>query len=177
MEAANDFFTRAAGEFIIAGKEQKADYFRKAEKMFIQLEGKLRERLQKDTREMMLKVIDKLAKGETISGGERGLVRLWIVGDAEAYVRMENNFDDWVKELVRIADEISKEDLRFSDPQTLFRLRGMLSDGQRVLDSVIKFLQQKERAENFDRASQNLGQKEREHLVRILKEQVKSPGL
>lgn len=92
---------------------------------------------------------------------ELKFIKLWVVGDAEYYVKLENNFNDWLLELKRIVDEIAK----INDPEPNFEtashLRAILEDGKRVIYDIAYFLKKKERIANFEEASLELDREER----------------
>ena len=50
----------------------------------------------------MADAIAKLRAGGTLDGGELALAEGFMVGDAEAYVRLENDFSSWLTELDRL---------------------------------------------------------------------------
>ena len=62
----------------------------------------IREALQKETSTEIKNIIDHLKNKRTISTEELELIKLWIVGDAESYTKMENNFQDWLQEFKRL---------------------------------------------------------------------------
>ena len=73
---------------------------------FSNLEGLLREYIQEITKKQILEIIAKLRKNEPLTPEELKYVELWLVGDAEYYTKLENNFADWIDEFNRIINEI-----------------------------------------------------------------------
>ena len=88
---------------------------------FSNLSNGLREAIQAATAPQVEALIPRLNKNETISASDIDLMRLWIVGDAEAYIKEENNFDDWVKEAQRLIQQVSKKQSGSMDVAALCR--------------------------------------------------------
>ncbi len=72
------------------------------------LRSDLRESIQALTREQMWEIICNLRRDETLDRNDLSLIRLWMVGDADAYVAEENNFDEWLEEVERLGGEIKR---------------------------------------------------------------------
>ena len=66
-----------------------------------------REEAQVKTSSEMKNIIDKLQSGESITSQELALVRAWVIGDAESYAKMENNFQDWLCEYDRLENTLA----------------------------------------------------------------------
>jgi hypothetical protein len=66
------------------------------------LDNELREQIQAATAAQVTLLIDSLKADGPVGPAELELVRLWLVGDAEYYVKMENDFPAWVTELGRL---------------------------------------------------------------------------
>lgn len=66
------------------------------------LQNALREQCQELMRPEAQALIAKLKSGKALSKDDIGVLRRWIVGDAEHYVKLENNFNDWVEEVKRL---------------------------------------------------------------------------
>jgi predicted Zn-dependent peptidase len=90
-----------------AEKSGDADSYTKLAEIFGEFEAQARECIQDITREEISEIIQKLKAGKEITKEELKFIRLWIVGDAEYYVKLENNFYDWLSELRRIMNEIN----------------------------------------------------------------------
>lgn len=138
------------------------------------LEGHLREYIQDTTQDEIRKVLNKLQHGEELTRAELQSMKLWIVGDAAHYTRMENNFDDWTGELKRLMDEINRRKSPSPDLEAAVELRALLQDGIRLLPNLIYFLQEKSRINKFHVAAYELDRKERAFLIELLKEKMAS---
>lgn len=134
----------------------------------------LREHIQQITEEDINKIIRKLKDGNDLTPNDISRLELWMVGDAQSYSKMENNFADWSKELKRLQEEISKYSASQLDIETVLTLRGLLRDTIGVLGSVMYFLQQKERIQNFKQSMNQLTPEDKDMLVRLLEQKKKS---
>jgi hypothetical protein len=138
------------------------------------LEGYMREYIQDTTQDEIKKLLNKLRNGGDLTRDELQSMKLWIVGDAAHYTRMENNFDDWTQELKRLTDEINCRKSPNPDLETAVELRALLQDGIRLLPNIIYFLQEKSRVNKFHVAAYELDRKERAFLIELLKEKMVS---
>lgn len=138
------------------------------------LEGHMREYIQDTTQDEIKKVLNKLQSGGELTRDELQSMKLWIVGDAAHYTRMENNFDDWTQELERLMDEINRRKSPNPDLEGAVELRALLQDGIRLLPNLIYFLQEKSRINKFHVAVYELDRKERTFLIELLKEKMAS---
>ena len=69
----------------------------------VQAKDKVREELQASTAEDLTSIIKKLKKQELLTPEERNLVGFWIVGDAEGFTKMEEDFNEWQEEFRRLS--------------------------------------------------------------------------
>ena len=91
-----------------------------------------------------------LQSGRELTPEETAAIRALIVGDAEHYLALENNFDDWAAELERITSQIAQT-AESADEQNLANLRGMLKDATRLVPTMRAYAEEKRRVEHFDR--------------------------
>ena len=66
------------------------------------LSDELREQIQAATAAQVTPIIELLKADGPIEAKELELIRLWLVGDAEYYVKTENDFPAWLAELDRL---------------------------------------------------------------------------
>jgi len=93
-------------------------------------------------------LIAKLRAGATPTKDELALAEGFMVGDAEAYVRVENDFQGWLAELARLVKVLAE--LRANlDPPRLLDALGEVEDARRVVGDICNFLEEKERVERF----------------------------
>ncbi len=76
--------------------------FQKAGYLLNKNKDEVREEIQRQTAGSIEKVIAKLRDNKPISPQDKDLIKLWILGDAESYTMMENNFQDWINEYKRL---------------------------------------------------------------------------
>ncbi len=154
--------------FYDAEQAGDASSYQKAAALFSESEKALREYIQEKTKGEIFKVIQKLQKGTQLNRDEVDGLKLWIVGDADYYTKMENNFNDWVSELKRIVGEIGKIEASQPSVEAASRLRALLEDGTRVIYDITFFLEKKERVVRFEESTKALESEERDLLVKIL---------
>jgi hypothetical protein len=151
-----------------------ADAYNRLSTIFEELAAVLREYIQQTSSEDIQRIIRILKSGAAVSEDDKAKIRLWIVGDADYYTRMENNFEDWKAELTRIIGEIEN----FSSPDMVLaealKLQAFLRDGSRVLADLFFYMEQKERVAHFDESTQDIDPEERVILARLLEQKLKS---
>jgi hypothetical protein len=87
---------------------------------------------------------------------------------------MENNYQDWLKELDRLMFEIGKFGKDRLDLAESSRLQALLRDGSRVLTNIFYFLQQKDRVRQFEDTTREIDDQERQLLIRLLEQKKQS---
>jgi hypothetical protein len=150
------------------------DDFARVSSELVQLKNKVREELQAATAEDITKILKKLADGELLTPEERNLVELWIVGDAEGYTEMENNFGQWQEEFRRLSDLLDSYGGQSSSPQTLVEVHGLLEDAIRLTADIFFFLEKKDRVEHFRSSIDNLTPEDARFLGDMLKSMMSS---
>lgn len=139
-----------------------------------ELEAQSREYVQEATKSEINRVIKKLGSTQPLTGEEHELIKTWLVGDAEYYTKLENNFGDWLSELKRLTDEIEKTGGATSDFKTALHLQALLKDAIRTTWDIYHYLEHKERIDNFTESTQELDSEERNILIDILKQKLGS---
>ncbi len=137
-------------------------------------ESALRELEQAQSKGDVEKAVKSLSSGRALSPEEQAVVREMIVGDAESYLRMENNFKDWQAELQRLQGEMTRL-ARSSNPDAVRELRGVVKDAVRLMPNIRSYAEEKRRIEQFDTAFAHLDDGNRELLVQLLREKLSSP--
>lgn len=152
----------------------KADGYGRLSGILAELLIDMREQIQKDTAAQVRKIMQALKSRKPLSADDKDILRLWIVGDAEDYVKMENNFEDWKTELRRAVGEavsLAEKDL----PATgVSRLRGLLQDATGVVNNIFNFAEQRERVGKFLDSTAEIDDEEREILYRLLEQKLKT---
>jgi hypothetical protein len=164
---------------IIAGAaaSPSADALSRAGVELVQARNEIREAVQQLTAEAMQPIIAKLRKNEPLGLEEKDLVRLWIVGDAEGYTQMENDYREWLEEFQRLGRAIGDQGAAPSALPEMLNLYGSLEDAVRLAADLQFFLEEKERIGRFQQAIQNLSASDAELLANILQEKLTSPEM
>jgi hypothetical protein len=154
-----------------------ADTLSQAGMELVKARNAIREELQKLTAGAMKPIIHKLKKNEPLSPEEKGLVEMWIVGDAEGYTQMENDYHEWLEEFRRLGRVIGDQGMLPSALPEMLKLYGSLEDAVRLAADLQFFLEEKERVDRFQQAIQNLSASDAELLANILQEKLSSPEM
>jgi hypothetical protein len=99
---------------------------------------------------------------------ELELIRLWLVGDAEYYVKTENDFPAWLAELDRLLGVLRQLRSEAVTPPTMARMEATVRDAQRVASDVAFFQAQQERVRSFERATTQLNREDKQTLAQLL---------
>jgi len=158
-----------------AQNNMTASEFMRAAGFLSHNKDEVRENLQSTTASEMKRIVQKLKGNDSLNADEIKCMKLWIVGDAESYVAMENNFKEWLAEFERLKGVVAGYENRELSFDDLFKLQGILEDAVRLSADIGNFLEKKERMAKFQEATQNQASLDREILVRILEEKLKSP--
>ncbi len=133
------------------------------------VDSDLRESIQAVTRKAMWKIIVKLRGCEEIGQQELDLIRIWIVGEADAYVHEEHHYNDWLAEFDHLKAEIQKLRTASVDVEGLEELRGLLTDARGTARSIANYLNYRERAQHFEQTvNEGLDAEDRNTLADIL---------
>jgi hypothetical protein len=136
----------------------------------VSLTEALREGYQASIQSQVGGLIDKLGTDASLTSSELATIESFIVGDAEAYTRLENNFDEWVAELARLVGVLGGMSSSLQGSAWLDAL-GEVEDAHRVLNDICNYLQQKERVTRFRKTvADGLTPERRQMLIEILKE-------
>ena len=140
----------------------------------VELSNELRESYQKAFVAPVTAMIAKLRSGLPLEAPELALAEGFMVGDAEAYVRLENDFAGWVVELDRLVTALIHLRARLDPPQLLDAL-GEVEDARRVLGDVCNYLEARERVERYRRTiTDGLDAKRSKLLADLLQQKLDS---
>lgn len=159
-----------------AAETPDGEEFNRLSNVFHHHKSAIREKIQAMTSKEVKGIIKKLAEGEDPTKDEMDLVKLWIVGDAEAYSKMENNFEDWIAEFKWLESLMAEQASGTEEVQDLFRIQGILEDASRLAINIGYYLETKERIRRFEEATANPTLMDRDLIVKILKRKLTSPG-
>jgi len=157
----------------VAGSGASEDFTRVGS-VLAQLQGKVREEIQAATAEKITGIIQKLENQENLSLEEKELVGVWLVGDAEGYTKMEDDFEEWRQEFRRLSRVLETYQGRDPSPRTLVELYGVLEDAVRVIADISYFLEKRERVERFHAAINNVSPEDGKFLASMLKAKLNS---
>lgn len=160
-----------------ADENSEEGYFNKITGLLVSLGDQLREQMQAETSEKMSMIIDKLKADKEITDSDLMLIRLWIVGDAASYVQMENDYQNWLKEINRIFGVIEGLKTQPLSLEKMYQLQGTVRDAIRVIGDIVFFKQQKDRIAKYENASKNLNSENKLTLAGILKQKLESEDL
>jgi len=144
-----------------------------------QLRSHLRESLQGNLREPVQELVKKLKRNETLTGEDLQTIEKWLVGDAEYYTEIENNFQDWISECKRLITVLSgySSEGYAEDEISIFKLNAFLTDLEFTLSDVIRYVYSSNRIKRFkDSVSQgNINSEDKKALADLIKRQLDSP--
>ena len=149
-------------------------HYNKITAPLVSLGDHLREQIQSETSQQISTIINKLASDEEVINSDLELIRLWLVGDAAAYVQMENDFKGWLQEFNRLLGVIEQLKAQELSIENMFKLSGVARDAVRVAGDIIFFKQQQERIEKFENAARDLNSENKVVLANILKQKLES---
>ena len=135
----------------------------------------IRQAIEQATAEAIAAIIGKLENNQPLNDAEKQTVKLWVVGDAEGYVKMENSFQDWLEEYRRLLDVIADWEGKTGSVQELVEVHGVLEDAIKVADAVSHFLEDRERVARFENAMSNLNAEDNKFIAGMLKSMLASP--
>lgn len=170
-------FTQAVEDLKVLTKSAlsggTAEKYETLEQHINRLDSALREFEQSQLKGDVDKAIRALAAGRPLSREEQAAVRAIIVGDAEAYLKMENNFKEWQTELKRLEGEMERL-ARSPNLDAVQELRGVVKDAVRLLPIIRSYAEEKDRLDRFNTAFAHLDDDNRELLVTLLREKLSS---
>ncbi len=147
--------------------------------------GDVREFIQAAQQQQMQTVITKLNQDQALTNDEAAVVEDFFVGDAEAYMKAENNVEEWNTELKRLHGVVRTLTQRFqanpNDLKMLHDLGAALQDLSQTSISLLFFLQAKDRIDQFKlyqgrlTSSGDMCKEERQALSQSLMAMLTSP--
>jgi hypothetical protein len=135
----------------------------------------IRQAIEQATAGTVAAIIGKLENNQPLTDAEKQTVELWVVGDAEGYVKMENNFQDWMQEYRRLMDLIAAWESKTGSIQELVEVHGLLEDAIKVADAVAHYLEDRERVVRCENALSNLNPEDYKFVAGLLKSMLASP--
>jgi len=143
----------------------------------VKTKHKVREAIQQSTAKDMEAIIQKLKNNESLTSQEKDEIKLWIVGDAEGYVAMEEDFHDWQAEFSRLTGVIRDYESKDLSVRDLVNLQGVLEDAILVAHDLQNFLDKKERLARFEQAMAHPDKQDAEFIASMLKDMLHSSDM
>jgi hypothetical protein len=153
---------------------QHADEFEAFEKYLNEVDAYVRETQQAMWAGQARQTIRRIEGGEPLGPEDNEILRTFLISDAEHYVAMENNYNDWMRELKRLVDDICKR-ANTVDQHSIGELRGVLKDAVRLVPDIRNFLGEKKRIQKFNEAMGALDPASRKTLAKLLRNQLSNP--
>jgi hypothetical protein len=141
------------------------------------LDALCREEFQDELRETYMSLADRLERGDALTDQERAAVEVLFTGAARIYLKIENNFDDWIVELQRLLAELQAAgEQGFNRMGDLMHVQALCRDAMHVMPEVLHYVREKERVELF---RQSLGGRingeSGRMLARMIRDMMASP--
>lgn len=152
-----------------------ADEFASVEQQFSQLDAACRELQQALWAQEAREAIRHLESDEPLTATDLEVIRVFLISDADRYLAVENNYHDWLNELQRLLDEISKRAFNLSR-ESVGDLRGFVKDAVRLVPDIRNYLEERVRIEKCKNALDSLDSTSRTLLARVLKDDLSSPN-
>jgi hypothetical protein len=95
-------------------------------------------------------VLAKLQQGASLTADELKTLRSLIVGDADQYLKFDDDFEEAKTQLGKVLDEIRALASPDADLEALTHLRVLCQEASSALGPVLHYLEQKERVRNFE---------------------------
>ena len=96
-------------------------------------------------------MVSKLQHDAPLTAEDLKTLRSLIVGDADDYLKYDDDFAEAKSELARIIREIGQlQSSSELSPETLMRLRVLCHEAVNALTPTVYYLEQKERVKNFE---------------------------
>lgn len=136
--------------------DRNADMLRKLYDTLFNMNAVLREETQKTTLEPIKIIISKLEQNTPLTPEDMQFVRLWLVGDADAYAGRENDYNGWLTELARLMALISQAHAQEPGVRASMAVQGTLTDALNLIPNIQKFLEALDRVKRFENSTKAL---------------------
>ncbi|MDA8132141.1 MAG: hypothetical protein M0011_11620 [Elusimicrobia bacterium] len=153
--------------------EKRPDQLRGLYDALFNLNAALREEMQAATAETVKILISKLQKGLAPAQDEMEFIRLWLIGDAEAYLSRENDLDNWLKELDRIMSEVAAGGAP-ANVRSAMGLRGTVTDALGLIPGVQRYYEAEDRVKRFEKSTASLDSATMLLISNLLESKIKS---
>jgi hypothetical protein len=120
----------------------------------------------------MKAVSKKLKEYEDLSDEDMTKLKLWIIGDAEYYIKKEHNIEGWDSNLKRLIKQTNESWADHPDAERLLKLKSLAREALSAVADVAYYIKQKESVEKFNAAIKEIGESERVVLVSLLEQKI-----
>ena len=116
-----------------------------------ELREHVRESIQETLAEQAKRIIELLRKDQPMLSSDMQMIEKWLIGDAEYYTQIENNFNDWIEECKRLRKtmQMYATDRLETDESSLLKLGALLTDLKFTLNDVIRYVEARDRKQMF----------------------------
>jgi hypothetical protein len=98
-------------------------------------------------------LVRKLNDGAALNADDMATLRSLIVGDADYYLKYDDDFDRSKSELLKIVDQIRQLQSGEPDAATLMHVAVLCREASTLLAATEHYLEQKERVRRFEQAT------------------------
>lgn len=158
----------------LARKAMTDTSFRQSSSVLAEERARLREQIQMKTAPEIAGVINKLRADHEITPADLDLVRLWLIGDAEGYLQMENNLQRWLAEYDALHTTLARFTAESVSIADMVKLQGLMEEGVRLCADIANLLEKKERVANFENATRDAHSLNKEVLASVLSRKLES---
>jgi hypothetical protein len=101
-------------------------------------------------------LLTKLENGTTLTADELKTLRSLIVGDADQYLKFNDDFERWRSELDRVLDQIRQVQSSDLGLDAQMRLRVLCEEALGAMAPTVHYLERKERVQRFEEHTSGL---------------------
>jgi hypothetical protein len=98
-------------------------------------------------------LVRKLEDGSALTPDDMATLRSLVVGDADYYLKYDDDFDRSKSELLKIVDQIRQLQSGKPDAATLMHVAVLCQEASTLLAATEHYLEQKERVRRFEQAT------------------------
>lgn len=149
------------------------DAFVTLEQQLSRFDSELRELHQEMLGDRARTALANLRNSKPLTEQDQQTLRELVVGDADSYLKMENNLQDWLNEVNRLQEEMERL-AGSADERALHQLRGVVRDATRLVPTIRSYMEERDRVERFTRAMINLDDANRTLLIQVVAEMMSS---
>jgi hypothetical protein len=141
-----------------------------------ELEAQAREAFQAKLGDHFWPVVEKLEDGAPLAAAEQDMLQLFMIGDAQYYVKYENDVENWKNEVKRLVEEIRRlQASGLTELDSLMHVRTLCREAMRILPDLAFYFREKEHVRKFEEAIRGaIDRDTRRLLANLIKEMLAS---